>query len=143
MFGLGPLEIGVIVVIALLVLGPKKLPEMASKLGAGIREFRNATDSFKSTMDGEIHKQEPPRAPKKPAAAAPDAAGEAAKAIDDGRDEVVASTVPVEAPEPVKTPAPEPSAEAPAAAMEAAADALEAAAKADEAEPAKKAEPSA
>jgi len=38
----GVLEIAVVLVIALIVLGPKKLPEMARNLGRGIREFREA-----------------------------------------------------------------------------------------------------
>ena len=45
-----------IMAVALIVLGPKKLPELAKKLGETIREFRSATDSFKSTMDAEIHR---------------------------------------------------------------------------------------
>lgn len=35
----GPLEIGIIVVIVLLLFGAKKLPELGSSLGSGIREF--------------------------------------------------------------------------------------------------------
>jgi sec-independent protein translocase protein TatA len=36
---IGPLEIGIVLVIALLVFGPKKLPELGSSMGRGIREF--------------------------------------------------------------------------------------------------------
>lgn len=36
---IGPLEIGIVLVIALLVFGPKKLPELGSSLGRGIRGF--------------------------------------------------------------------------------------------------------
>jgi sec-independent protein translocase protein TatA len=36
---IGPLEIGVVLVIALLVFGPKRLPELGSSMGRGIREF--------------------------------------------------------------------------------------------------------
>ena len=64
MFGLSMWEIGLIMAVALLVLGPKKLPELAKKLGETIREFRSATDSFKSTMDAEIHR--PTQAPPAP-----------------------------------------------------------------------------
>jgi sec-independent protein translocase protein TatA len=47
MFNISPLEIMVLLVIALLVLGPQKLPEMAKSVGKGMREFRAAlsTDS--------------------------------------------------------------------------------------------------
>jgi len=36
---IGPLEIGIVLVIALLVFGPKKLPELGSSLGKGVRDF--------------------------------------------------------------------------------------------------------
>jgi TatA/E family protein of Tat protein translocase len=41
-FGIGPLELIVVLVIALLVLGPGKLPDVGSALGKSIREFRKA-----------------------------------------------------------------------------------------------------
>ena len=41
-FSVGPLEIAVLAVIALLVLGPQKLPEAARSVGKGMREMRNA-----------------------------------------------------------------------------------------------------
>jgi len=37
---IGPLEIGIVLIIALLVFGPKRLPELGSSLGKGIREFK-------------------------------------------------------------------------------------------------------
>jgi sec-independent protein translocase protein TatA len=39
---IGPLEILVVLIIALIVFGPKRLPELGSSLGRGIREFRGA-----------------------------------------------------------------------------------------------------
>ena len=75
MFGLGFWEISVILVIALVVLGPKKLPEMAKSLGKGIREFRSATEDFKSAIDTEMSRPSPkalPQAPTPAAAAAVD-----------------------------------------------------------------------
>lgn len=59
MFGMGGWEIGLIIVIALLILGPKKLPELAKGLGKSIREFRAATSDFRETMDAEINKPDP------------------------------------------------------------------------------------
>ena len=45
MFNISPLEMLVIAVIALIVLGPARLPEMARSLGRGMREFRAALAS--------------------------------------------------------------------------------------------------
>ena len=42
MFNISPLEMMVIAVIALLVLGPQRLPDMAKSVGKGMREFRAA-----------------------------------------------------------------------------------------------------
>ena len=42
-FNVGPLELIIVLVIALLVIGPKRLPEMGNSLGKTIREFRNAS----------------------------------------------------------------------------------------------------
>jgi sec-independent protein translocase protein TatA len=36
---IGPLEIGIVLVVALLVFGPKRLPELGGSLGKGIRDF--------------------------------------------------------------------------------------------------------
>jgi len=51
---LGFSEMLVIFVVALLVFGPKKLPELGKSLGKGIREFRKATDELKSTWDDQV-----------------------------------------------------------------------------------------
>jgi sec-independent protein translocase protein TatA len=37
---IGPLEIGIVLVIALIVFGPKRLPELGNGLGRGLREFK-------------------------------------------------------------------------------------------------------
>jgi sec-independent protein translocase protein TatA len=39
---IGPLEIAIVLVIALVVLGPKRLPELGKSMGKGIREFRGS-----------------------------------------------------------------------------------------------------
>jgi sec-independent protein translocase protein TatA len=44
-FNISPLEMIVLLVIALIVLGPQRLPEMARSLGRGMREFRAALSS--------------------------------------------------------------------------------------------------
>ncbi len=52
MFGIGMTELLVILVLALLVLGPKRLPEMARSLGRGLAEFRRAsTDLRREFLD--------------------------------------------------------------------------------------------
>jgi sec-independent protein translocase protein TatA len=41
----GPLELGVILVILLLIVGPKKIPELAKGIGQGLKEFKSANKS--------------------------------------------------------------------------------------------------
>jgi len=53
MFGMGMPEILIILAVALIVLGPKKLPEMAKALGRGSAEFRKATQDFKQSLDAD------------------------------------------------------------------------------------------
>jgi len=50
MFGIGMPELLVILVIALLVVGPKKLPDLARSLGKGMAELRKATDGATETL---------------------------------------------------------------------------------------------
>ena len=49
----GPLEIGIVLVIALIVFGPKKLPEFGSGLGRGMREFKESITGEKREKDSE------------------------------------------------------------------------------------------
>jgi TatA/E family protein of Tat protein translocase len=58
MFGLGLPELIVIFVIALVVFGPKKLPELGKALGRGIAEFKRATEEVKSTIETEVRAAE-------------------------------------------------------------------------------------
>ena len=50
MFGLGAWEIALIIVLALVFLGPKKLPEVAKSLGKGLRSMRRAMDSVQKEV---------------------------------------------------------------------------------------------
>ncbi len=55
MFGsLGMPELIVIFVIALVVFGPRKLPELGRSLGRGIAEFKKATNELQNTLEQEI-----------------------------------------------------------------------------------------
>ncbi len=51
MFGIGLPELIIIMVIALIVVGPKKLPDLAKALGKGMEEFRKATHEIKESLD--------------------------------------------------------------------------------------------
>jgi sec-independent protein translocase protein TatA len=59
MFGsLGMPELIVIFVIALVVFGPRKLPELGRSLGRGIAEFKKATNELQNTLEQEINADE-------------------------------------------------------------------------------------
>jgi sec-independent protein translocase protein TatB len=58
MFGLSFGEIVIIAIVALLLLGPDKLPEAAKTLGKGLREIRKATDDLKDQVEKEINLSE-------------------------------------------------------------------------------------
>jgi sec-independent protein translocase protein TatA len=53
---IGPLEIIVVLIIALIVFGPKRLPELGNSLGKGIREFRDTVTGDKHDDDDDDKK---------------------------------------------------------------------------------------
>ena len=72
MFGsVGVPELIIIFTIALIIFGPRKLPELGKSLGRSLAEFKRASNELKSTLDEEIRteerrsaeRQEPPRVP--------------------------------------------------------------------------------
>ena len=62
MGSLGVPELIIIFVVALIVFGPKKLPELGKSLGKGLAEFRRASNELKSTIEEEVRaiEAEPP-----------------------------------------------------------------------------------
>ena len=58
MFGLGMQELIVIFVIALLIFGPKKLPELGRSLGRGLAEFKRASEELKEGLTAELAAEE-------------------------------------------------------------------------------------
>jgi sec-independent protein translocase protein TatA len=72
----GPLELVVVLVVALLVLGPKRLPEVGRSLGNGIREFKdslNTVGGHDDDDDEDVHLdvEDPPKPVTTAAATAP------------------------------------------------------------------------
>ena len=78
MFGLGFTEILVILVVALLVFGPVRLPELARSLGKGLAEFRRASSDLRRSV---LEASEEPRPPPAPQAALPPPVGPADEAV--------------------------------------------------------------
>jgi TatA/E family protein of Tat protein translocase len=59
MFGnIGFTELLIILALALLIFGPKKLPEIGKSIGRALREFRKTSDEIKDKIEEEIHAEE-------------------------------------------------------------------------------------
>ena len=56
MFGIGSTELLVILVVALIVIGPSKLPDLMKTLGKGMAEFRRMSSDVKSTFEAEVER---------------------------------------------------------------------------------------
>ncbi|MBI3895330.1 MAG: twin-arginine translocase subunit TatB [Acidobacteria bacterium] len=56
-------ELVIIFIVALLVFGPKRLPELGRSLGRGISEFRRASTDLKNSIEREIENAEHPSSP--------------------------------------------------------------------------------
>ena len=73
---LGTTELLVVAVVALILFGPRKLPEIGRTVGRGLAEFKRASDDFKRTWEYEVELES-----RKPALGAPEAAAEAAAPV--------------------------------------------------------------
>jgi sec-independent protein translocase protein TatA len=56
----GPLELVIVLVVALLVLGPKRLPEVGRSLGNGLREFKDSLSGESERDDVQLEAERPP-----------------------------------------------------------------------------------
>ncbi|CBN54781.1 MULTISPECIES: TatA/E family twin arginine-targeting protein translocase [Kamptonema] len=81
-FGIGLPEMGVILVVALLIFGPKKLPEIGRSMGKALRGFQDASRDFESEFKREAQQLEEAVAITKP---------EAEKAIATPKDDITGS----------------------------------------------------
>jgi len=98
MFGIGLPELVVILVVALLVFGPNRLPEIARSLGRGLAEFRRASNELRQSFNEATHERPEERG-------GPTAA-DRAKALAAKGPEAAPGPAPAEAPAPAEVPAP-------------------------------------
>jgi len=63
---IGPLELAIVLIIALVVFGPKRLPELGRSLGKGIREFRGSVSGEGHDEPEQPEAIEPPKNPAPP-----------------------------------------------------------------------------
>jgi TatA/E family protein of Tat protein translocase len=78
--GMGPGELMVVMVLALIVFGPGKLPEIGQGIGKAIREFRKATSQITDEFSRELSLDTPPQEPRRAATPPPQETQQAAAA---------------------------------------------------------------
>jgi len=84
LFGLGPWEIGIIMLVVLLLFGAKRIPEIARGLGKGIREFKSATSeiSRELTLEDRPPAYRPPASQQTQSYASPPSSQESSQSTD-------------------------------------------------------------
>ena len=60
MFNIGPTELIIILVLALIVFGPKRLPEIGRSIGRSLREFRRASDEIRGEIERDLDDETAP-----------------------------------------------------------------------------------
>jgi len=119
MFGpLGFQEVLFILVIALLIFGPKRLPELGRTIGKGMAQFRKASNDLKRSIETEIALEDRPEPPRRPNVFLPPGAGPATPAR---RPAATETALPAD-PAPAADPAPPADGSSPAADATAPAD---------------------
>jgi TatA/E family protein of Tat protein translocase len=102
MFNIGPLELMVILLLALVVVGPSRLPEVGRSIGRALREFRKVQDEVRDSINFNLDPDPvTPRVPTKPGPppAAVERARAAAAAAETQQGDAHPETQPAEAPE--------------------------------------------
>lgn len=99
MFGIGPTELIVVLVIALIVVGPERLPQLAGQIGKAIRDFRQMSGDVTGEFQRAFQLDEPPQQP-----ALADQAGEPAVTPNGVSDDIPTLSAQVIEPEPPVAP---------------------------------------
>jgi Tat protein translocase TatB subunit len=63
MFNIGPLELLMILIVALLVVGPRRLPEVGRTIGRSLREFRRASEEVRRSIELDLDEEPPVHEP--------------------------------------------------------------------------------
>jgi sec-independent protein translocase protein TatA len=84
-FGIGPLELVIVLVIILVIFGPKRLPQAGRALGQGLREFKDSVSGKDKDSDSDSDSAEPSELPPAEKPAEPTVEQSASRAF--GRDD--------------------------------------------------------